>query len=67
MKVNIKVYIVETGEYDDIMIQGLFSTREIAQEYVDKMTDPKSKHYDCCFKQPNIYSMEIDKEILQWN
>ena len=39
MKEN-KVYVVTTGEYSDYRIEGVFSSREKAEEYINHSTNP---------------------------
>ena len=39
MKEN-KVYVVTAGEYSDYRIEGVFSSREKAEEYINHSTNP---------------------------
>ncbi len=51
------IYAVSSGEYSDYSVLALFSTRELAQDYVDTIL--AGKNYDT----PRIEEYELDPEV----
>ena len=49
-----KIYVVTSGEYSDYGINALFSTKELAQLYMDKFNEPYSGYND-------IMECEVDE------
>jgi hypothetical protein len=60
-----KVYVVTSGCYSDYGINGIFSTRELAQEWIDKAANVAAmKDDEGCNLW--IYGGEADAKIEEW-
>ena len=53
-----KIYVVTSGEYSDYGINALFSTKELAQLYMDKFNEPFSGYND--IMECEVDEMEAD-------
>jgi hypothetical protein len=56
MKTSPKIYIVTSGEYSDYHIEAVFSTKELAESYIEDTTSEDNRFYD----DPTIEIYEID-------
>ena len=56
-----KVYLVYNGEYSDYHVCEIFSTRKLANQYIDEM----AKWYKCTKKSYNIKKYTIDKPVSE--
>lgn len=52
-----KVYLVSNGEYDDYTIEGVFSTREKAQKFIDSIKDVEDTYYSPYIEETELDSM----------
>lgn len=43
---NKKVYLVTSGEYSDYGVDGVFTTRKKAKDYIDSLGDDSNSYYD---------------------
>jgi len=56
-----KVYLVCNGEYSDYHVCEIFSTRKLANQYIDEM----AKWYKCTKKSYTIETYTIDKPVSE--
>ena len=54
-----KVHVVCSGEYSDYHVSEIFSTRKLANQYIDEM----SKWYNCSKKSYTIETYTIDNIV----
>lgn len=62
-----KIYVVECGEYSDMVIVGAFTSREKAVAYIESEIKECMRHEYMYQDAYAIYEMEVDKPMVTFD